>query len=265
MPDQERSNGGTAPSWDERPTERAVAMSLVVVLVHTRDVVNVAGVIRSMKNFGLRDLRLVNPHEYAPHRVEGIAHGTADLIKRVRLFDDFDSAIADCHLVVGLTARERTVKRNVTRPRDIAPDLLEAASDQTVAVVLGREDRGLTNEELDRCHRSVIIPTNPEHPSLNLAQAFTVMAYELFVARGDVPFKSPRRAAPPASAADLAGVFAAAQEALDAIEFFKTHNPEPIMRSLREVVHRVPMDAREAKLFKAMCLEVARFVERQGE
>jgi TrmH family RNA methyltransferase len=238
-------------------------MSLVVVLVHTRDVVNVAGVIRSMKNFGLRDLRLVNPHEYAPHRVEGIAHGTADLIKRVRLFESFDAAIADCHLVVGLTARQRTAKRNVVRPRELATDLLAAASDQNVAVVLGREDRGLTNEELDRCHRSVIIPTNPDHPSLNLAQAFTVMAYELFVARGVEPFKAPRRAAPPATVDDLAGVYEAAQEALEAIEFFKTHNPEPIMRSLREVVHRTPMDVREAKLLKAMCLEVVRFVERQ--
>ena len=237
-------------------------MSLVVVLVHTRDVVNVAGVIRSMKNFGLRDLRLVNPHEYAPHRIEGIAHGTADVIKRVRLFDDFDSAIADCSQVVGLTARQRTAKRNVVRPRDVASDLLAAAADQTVAVVLGREDRGLTNEELDRCHRSVIIPTNPDHPSLNLAQAFTVMAYELFVARGVQEFKEPRRAAAPATAADLAGVFDAAQQALETIEFFKTHNPEPIMRTVREVAHRTPIDVREAKLLKAMCLEIVRYIER---
>jgi TrmH family RNA methyltransferase len=239
-------------------------VSLVVVLVHTQDIVNIAGVVRSMKNFGLRDLRLVRPEEYEPRRIEGIAHKTADLLKRVRVFDDFEAAIADCTLVVGMTARERTAKRTVVRPRDIAPVLLEEAASGTAAIVLGREDRGLTNDELDRCHRSVIIATNPAHPSLNLAQAFTVMAYEVFVARGAQPFKSPRREAAPATADQLAEVFDAAQASLDAVEFFKTRNPEPVMRTLREVVHRASLDAREAKLFKAMCLEVVRFLERKG-
>ncbi len=239
-------------------------MSLVVVLVHTQDIVNIAGVVRSMKNFGLRDLRLVCPEEYEPRRIEGIAHKTADLLKRVRVFDDFEAAIADCTLVVGMTARERTAKHNVVRPRDIAAALLEEEAAGTAAIVLGREDRGLTNQELDRCHRSVIVPTNPDHPSLNLAQAFTVMAYELFVARGAQPFKAPRRQAGPATADQLAEVFEAAQASLDAVEFFKTRNPDPIMRTVRAVVHRASLDAREAKLVKAMCIEVVRFFERKG-
>ncbi|KPK04868.1 MAG: hypothetical protein AMS20_08005, partial [Gemmatimonas sp. SG8_28] len=184
-------------------------------------------------------------------------------LRRVRIFDDFESAVADCSLVAGMTARERTAKRAVARPREAASELLAAAEVETVAVVLGREDRGLTNEELDRCHRSVIIPTNPDHPSLNIAQAFTVMAYELFVARGPLPFKTPRRTASPATVEQLSGVFTAAQEALDAIEFFKTRSPEPIMRTVREVVHRASLDAREAKLVTAMCIEVVRFLERK--
>lgn len=238
-------------------------MSLAVVLVHTQDLVNIAGVVRSMKNFGLRDLRLVNPAEYEPRRVEGIAHNTGDVLRRVRLYEDFEAAVADCTLVAGMTARQRTAKRNVVRPRDVATELWAEAETGTVAVVLGREDRGLTNAELDRCHRSVVIPTNPSHPSLNLAQAFTVMAYELFVARGPQPFKTPRRAADPATVEQLSGVFTAAEGALDAIEFFKTRNPEPIMRTVREVVHRASLDAREAKLFTAMCIEVVRFLERK--
>ena len=163
-----------------------------------------------------------------------------------------------------MTARERTAKRAVARPREAASELLAAAETGTVAVVLGREDRGLTNEELDRCHRSVIIPTNPDHPSLNIAQAFTVMAYELFVARGPLPFKTPRRTAPPATVEQLSGVFTAAQDALDAIEFFKTRNPDMVMRTVRIVARRTPLDAREAKLLKAMCMEVLRFLERKG-
>lgn len=239
-------------------------MSLVVVLVHTQDIVNIAGVVRSMKNFGLRDLRLVCPQEYEPRRIEGIAHKTADLLKRVRVFDDLEGAIADCTLVVGMTARERTAKRNVVRPREIARVLLEEEAERTTAIVLGREDRGLTNEELDRCHHAAIIPTNPDHPSLNLAQAFTVMAYEIFVARGDRPFKAPRRQAAPATADQLAEVFEAARSSLAAVEFFKTRNPEPILRTVRAVVHRASLDAREAKLLKAMCIEVVRYLERKG-
>jgi len=239
-------------------------VSIVVVLVGTRDIVNIAGVVRSMKNFGLRDLRLVDPVEYEPRRIEGIAHKTGDLLKRVKLFDDFDGAIADCALVVGLTARQRTAKRNVRRPREAVGELLAAAESGVVAIVLGREDRGLTNAELDRCHRSIVIPTNPGHSSLNLAQAFTVMAYELFMAKGVPVFKTPRREAPQASAEQLEEVFGAARDTLSAIEFFKTRNPEPIMRTIREMAHRVPLDAREAKLVKAMCIEVLRFLERKG-
>ena len=239
-------------------------MSLVVVLVETQDLVNIAGVVRAMKNFGLRDLRLVRPQEYEPRRIEGIAHKTGDVLRRVAIFDDFDAAVADCTLVAGLTARQRTAKRNVIRPREIAAELTAASDAGTAALLLGREDRGLTNEQLDRCHRSVIIPTNPEHPSLNLAQAFTVMAYELFLIRGEPPFKAPRRAAPPATAAQLETLFTAASETLEAIEFFKTRNPEPIVRTVREVTHRASLDAREAKLIQAMCMEVLRFLERRG-
>ena len=239
-------------------------MSLVVVLVRTQDLVNIGGVVRAMKNFALRDLRLVQPAEYDPHRIQGIAHKTGDLLKRVKRFDSFDDAIADCTLVAGMTARERTAKRNAVRPRQAATELLQVAETGRAALVLGPEDRGLTNAELDRCHRSIVIPTNPEHPSLNLAQAFTLMAYELFVARGDQPFKPPRRSAPPASAEALEEVFDAAAEALDAIEFFKTRNPEAIMRTVREVLHRTPLDAREAKLIRAMCFEVVRYLERMG-
>lgn len=239
-------------------------MSLSVVLVRTQDLVNIASVVRAMKNFELRDLRLVQPEEYDVRRIEGIAHGTGDVLKRVTQFDSFEEAIADCTVVAGMTARQRTAKRNVARPREAAAELLEASQDGNVALVLGPEDRGLTNAELDRCHRSIVIATNPDHSSLNIAQAFTVMAYELYLARGDQPFKVPRRSAPPATAQDLADLFDAAEGALDAIEFFKTRNPEAIMRTVREVLHRTPLDAREAKLIRAMCFEVVRYLERMG-
>ncbi len=238
-------------------------VSLVVVLCRAQDLVNIAGVVRSMKNFGLQDLRLVAPAEYDVRRIEGIAHGTGDLLKRVQFYDTFDAALADCTFVAGLTARQRKVKRNVQRPREAAPDLLTVAEHGCVALVLGPEDKGLTNDELDRCHRTITIPTSG-YQALNLAQAFTVIAYELFLARGVPPLKVPRRTAPLATRAQLEELFGNAEDALEAIEFFKTHNPTSIMRTVREVVHRTPLDAREAKLFRAMCIEVVKYLQRVG-
>ena len=137
-------------------------MNLVVVLHQPQDLVNIATVIRAMKNFALRNLRLVEPAVFDQHRIEGIAHKTGDILKRVELFDDLDEALADCTHVVGLTARGRTAKRNVQLPRTAAGEIIDAAEQGQVALLFGREDKGLSNAELDRCHRSVTIPTNPD-------------------------------------------------------------------------------------------------------
>ena len=239
-------------------------MPLVVVLHRPRDLVNIASVIRIMKNFALRDLRLVAPAEYDAYRVEGIAHKTGDVLKRVVVFDALDQALADCHHVVGFTARQRSAKRNAQRPREAAGDILAVSEATLVALVFGPEDKGLTNDELDRCHRIVTIPTSADYASLNLAQAVAVMAYELFLVRGTPPLKSPRRAAEPATQEQLERLFADAHQALEAIDFFKTRNPEPIMRTVREVLHRTPLDAREVELARAMCIEAAKRVRREG-
>lgn len=240
-------------------------MSVVVVLHEPQDLVNIAAVVRAMKNFALRDLRLVRPAEYDAHRIEGIAHQTGDLLKRVVQCETLNEALADCVLTVALTARGRTAKHNALRPREAAPEILAAAAQGRVALVLGREDRGLSNDDLDRCHRAVTIPTNPAHASLNLGQAFCVMAYELFV-EGDrlPPLKPPRKTAPTATHGDLEELLRAAERTLWAIEFFKAKNPEMVMRTVRSIVHRVPLDAREAKLARAMCYEVVHFLERKG-
>ena len=240
-------------------------MSVMVVLHEPQDIVNIAAVVRLMKNFGLRDLRLVNPAEYDTHRIEGIAHKTGEVLRRVAVFDRLDAALADCTHVVGLTARGRAAKRTVQSPRDAAHEILDAAGSGIVCLLLGREDKGLSNTALDRCHRMVTIPTNPEHPSMNLGHAFGLIAYELFLARGHTPpSKQPRKAAPPVRHESLELLFADARAALEAIEFFKTGNPDIVMRTVRDLVHRTPLDERETKLVRAMCLEVVRFLERAG-
>jgi len=237
---------------------------IVLVLHEPQDLVNIAHVVRGMKNFGMRDLRLVNPREYEAYRIEGIAHQTQDVLARVRTFPSLAEAIADCVHIVGFTARGRTAKRNLQRPRDAAAEVLSLAGAGPVALLFGREDKGLSNEDLDRCHRVVTIPSDPAYASLNLAHAVTIMLYELALAQGaeSRPFKAPRRASELAAAAELERLFADVARALQAIEFFKTRNQSGVMRTMREITHRVPLDARELKLLRAMAIEVTKYGER---
>ena len=239
---------------------------VTVVLAEPQELVNVAHVVRAMKNFGVRDLSLVAPAEYDPYRIEGIAHRSADLLKRVRVFATLDQALADCVHVAGFTARGRTAKRNVQRPREAAAEIAAMSGTARVALLFGREDKGLSNEALDRCHRIVTIPTEPDYPSLNLAHAVTLMLYELALARGagDRPLKPPRRRAGPATVAQLEQLFVDAEATLDAAGFFKTHQRAGILRTLREVAHRTPMDEREAKLIRAMLIEARKALGRRG-
>src|SRR5690348_4137703 len=144
---------------------------IAVVLHEPQDLVNIAHVVRAMKNFGFRDLRLVQPREYDAYRVEGIAHQTQDVLARVQRYERLDEALADCVHVVGFTARGRTAKRNLQRPREAAREILGESQSGTVALLFGREDKGLSNDALDRCHRVVTIPTSPAYPSLNLGHA----------------------------------------------------------------------------------------------
>jgi len=239
-------------------------VKLTVVLHQPQDLVNIASVVRVMKNFALRDLTLVAPAEFEPRRIAGIAHGSDDLVKRIAIVDDLDTALVDCTYVAGMTARQRAAKRNMQRPSEAAHDLLTAAHDGSAVLLLGREDKGLSNEDLDRCHRIVTIPTNDDYAALNLSHAFAIIAYELFVARYQPEFKSPRRVVEAATHEQFEQLFSRAEDALAAIEFFKTRNTASIMRTVREVSHRTPMDARELNLFKAMCVEVVRFLERKG-
>lgn len=239
---------------------------IVVVLHEPQDLVNIAHVVRGMKNFGLRDLRLVNPGEYESYRVEGIAHQTQDVLSRVRTFKTLEEAIADCIHVVGFTARGRTAKRNLQRPREAAAEILavDAGAPEPVALLFGREDKGLSNEALDRCHRIVTIPSDRSYPSLNLAHAVIIMLYELALARGAEaqPFKTPRRASEPTPAEEVERLFVDISRALQNVEFFKTRNADGVMRTIREIAHRTPLDLREVKLLRAIAIEVTKYGER---
>jgi TrmH family RNA methyltransferase len=238
--------------------------SPILVLVSPQDIVNIASAVRIAKNFGIERMRLVSPEVFDPYRIEGIAHNTADLVARIEILDSLEEAIGDCVFTALLTARDRAAKRRVLRPREAATELVEQAGAGPVAIVAGREDSGLTNAELDLCHAVVTISTDPGHRSLNLAQAVAIMAYESWIARGGegLPFKPPRNQAAPATSGQLEELFGDWTRALWAIDFFKTRQPENVMRSFREIVFRAAPDGREASLLRAMGIEVVRFLDR---
>ncbi len=259
-----RTDGQEEATPTGRPF-RASARPPVLVLVGTQDIVNIAGAVRLARNFGLATMRLVDPRIFDPWRIEGIAHNTADFVSRITVHDSLEDASTDCVFIAGLTARERTAKRQTLRPRAAAAELLERSADGPVAIVAGREDSGLTNDELDRCHALVTIPTAPDHRSLNLAQAVGIMVYETWLAWGGEAgaLKPPRRAAPRAPAAKLELLFRDWERSLWAIEFFKTRQPDIVMRSVREAFFRADLDWREASLLRAMALETVRYLERK--
>lgn len=251
---------------DRSPEDGApgtILSRLRVVLYEPLDPVNIAATVRAMKNMGVADLRLVRPVAYEANRIEGVAHDTHDIVRRIVHTDTLDEALAGTVRVAAFTARRRAAKWAVATPRESAADLVAHAADGPVALLFGREDSGLPNEALDRAHLHVTIPTT-DHKSLNLAQAVMVALYELHVTAGDATRHRapPRKDAPPATHDALEQFFADAEVALESIAFFKTRHRELIMRSVRSLTLRAAPDGREATLIRAIAIEVRKAMAR---
>src|SRR5687767_15120756 len=149
----------TATSPSRSSMTESVLSRVRVVLFEPQNPVNIAAVVRAMKNMGVSLLRLVRPCEYDPYRLEGIAHDTMDIIDRIEHFDDLDSALADSVYVAAYTARRRAAKWTTTTPRESAASVVASVADGPAALLFGREDKGLPNEALDRSRVVVNIPT----------------------------------------------------------------------------------------------------------
>jgi TrmH family RNA methyltransferase len=217
-----------------------------------------------MKNMGAEKLRLVNPVAYDPYRLIGVAHDTQEIIEAIEHFDSLEDAVRDCIRVAGFTARRRAARREIINAAEAADDLLPYAGQGSVAIVFGREDKGLPNEALDLAQRVVTIPTT-DHASLNLSQAVLIALYELHTRANDAT----RKLAPPSKLTDpptserLEMLFKDAYRALEAIDFFKTRNEEHVMRSLRSLIYRAEPDSRETDFLRAMSIEVLRTIDRE--
>lgn len=241
-----------------------------IVLIGTSHPGNIGGVARAMKNMGLRDLALVTPRcEARSSEAISRASGADDLIAAATIHTTLDAAVADATLTIGASARSRTLPWPMITPRQFGETLASelTPTDSRVALVFGREDTGLTNGELQRCHRHVHIPTAADFSSLNLAAAVQVLAYECRQAwlaaqenrqsgsneriGDDTPFGTAWDN-PLASHADLERFFEHLERSLIAIDFHDPDNPRQLMARLRRLYLRARPDQMEVNILRGI-------------
>jgi len=207
---------------------------------------NVGAVCRAMANMGLSDLAVVAPRNLDLDEARMMACHATDILDGRSEFGTLAEAVADCGLVMVTTAREGLYRRHAKTPREWAGKALEAAGTGKVALVFGREDNGLSNEELELATQIIRIPTTPEYPSLNLAQAVMVCCYELFVANGT--YEPPVEKTPEAPSELRERMFAMWDDTLMKIGFMKDDKEDHMMLGLRRILSRGPLTVDDVRI-----------------
>src|SRR5580704_4984902 len=215
---------------------------------------NIGAAARAIKNMGFDDLRLVAPGTLRSREAVAMAVHADDVLAHATIYPELADAIADCSIAVGTTSRRGGYRSRAVPLRAAAVELDAMAGANKIALVFGREDRGLTNRELKLCHRLVTIPTAPEYPSLNLAQAVMVVAYELMMATTTAVQAA---GAPEFVAASISDpMLERLKEALVSIGFIPDDNPEHIMLAIREIFGRSGLTAREVEILNGMARQM---------
>jgi tRNA/rRNA methyltransferase len=226
-----------------------------VILVRPQLAVNIGMCARAMANFGLDDLRLVNPREGWPRSDEyrevayAAAAGATDLLDAARVFPSVEAAVGDLTAVYAATARERGQMKAIFTP-SVAMGATAAASEKR-GILFGPERTGLSNDEVALADSIITFPTSPSYASLNLSQAVLVCGYEWFKAtHGDKrpPATIPRPESPPAQREMLLAFFDYLEEKLDENGFFRPVTKKPGMRrNLRNIFHRMGLTQQDVR------------------
>jgi len=233
-----------------------------VVLVGTLYTGNVGSSCRAMANMGIRHLRLAAPNlQNTWDEGERMAVHATDVMNAREEFATFEEAVADCVAVVGTTAREGLYRQHVKAPRDCAADILSLAAQGPVAVVFGREDKGLLNEEVAQCTHLVRIPVDEGYTSINLSQAVLITCYELFTASGR--YEPPHEKAPPAPQAQKMQLMKNWSEMLCEIGFMKEVQAEHFMQGFHRVFSRGVFTRDDAALMLGVARQ-ARWAAKNG-
>lgn len=236
-----------------------------VVLVNTSHPGNIGGAARAMKNMGLSRLVLVDPQDFPSHDASARASGADDVLSGAQVVATLEEALVGCTLVVGTSARDRRIPWPMLDPRECGAKAVEQAGEGAeVALVFGREYAGLTNEELQRCHYHVHIPSNPDFSSLNLAAAVQVLAYEVRMA-----WLAAEGQALKVEKVEVASVRSAELATMDEMELFYQHlestlvdigfldptKPKHLMPRLRRLYGRSSVSRSEISILRGILTE----------
>lgn len=239
-----------APSADAEVARRLARIR--VVLINTTHPGNIGATARAMKVMGLFSLHLVTPKIYPHADATARASGADDLLQHARVHDSLDSALEGCGLVLGTSARLRSLPLPLLDARRAAGQAL-AERGHDVAVLFGRERYGLTNEEMQRCHFLVNIPANPEYSSLNIAQAVQIIAYELRVAAlGIADISIDPINWKPVDGVEMERFFEHLEQTLLEIKFLNPKQPKRLMARLRRLFNRARPDQNEINILRGI-------------
>lgn len=226
---------------------------LCIVLVATRNPLNIGAAARAMSNFGFRNLRLVNPYEPS-FREARSAVGASDLLANAQQYTSVAEAVADCTLVVGTTAgRNRELQHALKSLPAGAQAIRKSIASGRVALLFGSEKRGLSNEDFSHCHWLLRVPTREEHPSMNLAQAVAVCLYEI-ASGGKVPRE--RNTVKFATAGQINRLTEILFEALRVSGYVKPRTASAAEEKLRRLVRRLNLLAEDADVWLGMLRQI---------
>ncbi len=232
-----------------------------VVLVNTSHPGNIGASARAMRNMGLTRLVLVQPKEFPSGVAVGRAASAVELLDRALVVDSLSEAIADCGLVIGASARSRSIPWPLLTPEQCARKAMAEAGRHRVALVFGREDTGLSNEELQLCHYHVRIPSDPDYSSLNLAAAVMVICYELHKAAlagqiDDSGIIEREWDQEMANGEAVEHFYQHLERVLVKIDFHDPENPRQLMQRLRRLFGRIRIDVMEMNILRGMLTHI---------
>lgn len=238
-------------------TAEAPRNDIRIVLVETSHPGNIGATARAMKNMGLRHLTLVDPHEFPSDVATWRAVSAADILEQAVVVPTLEEAIADCGLVVAASARSRSMPWPMLNPRECGERVVREAANNQVALVFGREDKGLRNDELQRCQYHVQIPADTEYSSLNLAAAVMVLIYEVrMAALAEEALMADREDAywdePKADGRQLEHFYQHLEKVLVDIDFHDPENPRMLMPRMRRLFGRIRPDRMEMNILRGI-------------
>ncbi|PQQ26907.1 tRNA (cytosine(32)/uridine(32)-2'-O)-methyltransferase TrmJ [Photorhabdus luminescens] len=235
-----------------------------IILVETSHTGNMGSTARAMKTMGLTNLYLVNPLVQPDSHAIALSAGASDVIGNATMVDSLDKALAGCGLVIGASARSRTLSWPMVEPRECGERSVQEAEHAPVAIVFGRERVGLTNEELQKCHYHLNIPTNPDYGSLNLAMAVQLVSYEIrmaYLARQDKNEQKTDEVEYPL-ADDMERFYHHLERVLNDSGFIRKAHPGQIMNRLRRLFTRARPEMQELNILRGILSSVEKWAKK---